>query len=150
MKESNMSDSILYFEDVSVGIEIPALTKPPITEVQLVKYAGASGDFNPIHTVHHYAEKAGLGGVIAHGMLGMGFAGEHITNWIGESGALKKLKVRFTAMTRPGDVVTAGGKVTGKEKVGHENFVHCDIWVEKADGTKTITGAATVSLPSRS
>ena len=142
-----MSKNNLYFEDIKEGDEIPSLTKPPITEIQLVKYAGASGDFNPIHTVHHYAENAGLGGVIAHGMLSMGFAGEHVTKWIGENGTLKRLKVRFTAMTRPGDVVTAKGKVTGKKQVDGENLVECDIWIEKADGTKTITGNATVSLP---
>jgi acyl dehydratase len=144
-----MAGTILCFEDVTEGDEIPTLTKPPITEVQLVKYAGASGDFNPIHTVHHYAEKAGLGGVIAHGMLSMGFAGEHVTKWIGESGTLKRLKVRFTAMTRPGDVVTMKGKVTGKKQVDDENLVDCDIWIETEDGTKTIIGNATVSLPVR-
>ena len=110
-----MADAKVNFDDVRPGDEIPSLTKPPVTEVQLVKYAGASGDFNPIHTVHHYAEKAGLGGVIAHGMLSMGFAGEHITKWLGETGTLKRLKVRFTAMTRPGDVVTLKGKVTDKK-----------------------------------
>jgi acyl dehydratase len=144
-----MSKDTVYFEDVEEGTEIPFLTKPPITEVQLVKYAGASGDFNPIHTVHHYAEKAGLGGVIAHGMLSMGFAGEGVTKWIGENGTLKRLKVRFTAITRPGDVVTIKGKVTEKEQVNDENLVICDIWIEKNDGAKTITGSATVSLPAR-
>jgi acyl dehydratase len=145
-----MADAGIYFDDVNVGDEMTGLTKPPITEVQLVKYAGASGDFNPIHTVHHYAEKAGLGGVIAHGMLSMGFAGEHVTKWIGESGTLKRLKVRFTAMTRPGDVVTLKGNVTDKKLAEGENLVECEFWVEKEDGTKTIKGDATVALPSRS
>ncbi len=142
-----MAETPLYFDDVSVGDEIPSLTKPPVTEVQLVKYAGASGDFNPIHTVHHYAEKAGLGGVIAHGMLSMGFVGEHVTRWMGESGTLKRLKVRFVAMTRPGDVVTLKGKVTEKRESGGERLVECDVWAEKQDGTKTVTGSATVALP---
>lgn len=144
-----MANAHLYFDDVNVGDEVTSITKPPITEVQLVKYAGASGDYNPIHTVHHYAEKAGLGGVIAHGMLSMGFAGEHVTKWIGEEGDLKRLKVRFTSMTRPGDVVTLKGKVTGKKTEGGENLVECDIWIEKEDGTKTIVGDATVALPAR-
>lgn len=144
-----MADAKVYFDDVRPGDEIPSLTKPPVTEVQLVKYAGASGDFNPIHTVHHYAEKAGLGGVIAHGMLSMGFAGEHITKWPGETGTLKRLKVRFTAMTRPGDVVTLKGKVTDKKTADGENLVECEIWAETQDGAKTITGTATVALPGR-
>ena len=144
-----MADAHLYFDDVSVGDEVPSITKPSITEVQLVKYAGASGDYNPIHTVHHHAEKAGLGGVIAHGMLSMGFAGEHVTKWIGESGDLKRLKVRFTSMTRPGDVVTLKGKVTDKRQAEGENLVDCDIWIEKEDGAKTIVGNATVALPAK-
>lgn len=144
-----MADAQLYFDDINVGDEITSITKPPITEVQLVKYAGASGDYNPIHTVHHFAERAGLGGVIAHGMLSMGFAGEHVTKWIGEEGDLKRLKVRFTSMTRPGDVVTLKGTVTDKKSDGGENLVECDIWIEKEDGTKTIVGDATVGLPSR-
>jgi acyl dehydratase len=144
-----MADAQLYFDNVNVGDEITSITKPPITEVQLVKYAGASGDYNPIHTVHHFAEKAGLGGVIAHGMLSMGFAGEHVTKWIGEEGDLKRLKVRFTSMTRPGDVVTLKGKVTDKKLGVGENLVECDIWIEKEDGSKTIVGDATVALPAR-
>ena len=144
-----MANAQLYFDDVNVGDEITSITKPPITEVQLVKYAGASGDYNPIHTVHHFAEKAGLGGVIAHGMLSMGFAGEHVAKWIGEEGDLKRLKVRFTSMTRPGDVVTLKGNVSDKKTDGGESLVECDIWIEKEDGTKTIVGDATVALPSK-
>jgi acyl dehydratase len=144
-----MAHAQTYFDDITAGDEIPGLTKPPITEVQLVKYAGASGDYNPIHTVHHHAEKAGLGGVIAHGMLTMGFAGEHVTKWIGKGGEIKRLKVRFTSMTRPGDVVTLKGKVTDKKQAGGENLVECEIWAEKQDGSKTITGTATVALPTR-
>lgn len=144
-----MGDTKIYFEDVNIGDEIPSLTKPPITEVQLVKYAGASGDYNPIHTVHHYAEKAGLGGVIAHGMLSMGFVGEHVTTWIGGAGTLKRLKVRFAAMTRPGDVITLKGTVAEKRKADGEKLVDCDVWAEKEDGTKTVRGSATVALPER-
>lgn len=144
-----MANATPYFDDVKAGDELPSLTKEPITEVQLVKYAGASGDFNPIHTVHHYAEKAGLGGVIAHGMLSMAFVGQHVTRWIGEAGTLRRLKVRFAAMTRPGDVITLKGKVTGKSRAGEENLVTCEVWAEKADGTKTVTGEAAVALPAR-
>ncbi len=141
-----MADSQLKFDDINVGDAVPSLTKPAITEVQLVKYAGASGDYNPIHTVHHHAEKAGLGGVIAHGMLSMGFAGEHVTKWLGEGGELKRLRVRFTSMTRPGDVVTLKGTVTGKRQEADENLVDCDIWIEKEDGSKTIVGDATLAV----
>ncbi|RJP26916.1 MAG: dehydratase [Candidatus Abyssobacteria bacterium SURF_5] len=144
-----MAGQTVYFDDVNVGDEIPSLAKDPITEVQLVKYAGASGDFNPIHTVHHYAEKAGLGGVIAHGMLSMGFVGQHVTRWMGEAGELKRLKVRFAAMTRPGDVITLKGKILGKRETGGDSLVDCELWAEKQDGTRTVAANATVALPRR-
>ena len=142
-----MTTETIRFTDVNAGDEIPALIKGPITEVQLVKYAGASGDFNPIHTVHQYAEKAGLGGVIAHGMLSMAFVGQHLTDWIGENGTLKRLKARFVAVTRPGDVITLKGKVIGKRKDAGENLVDCEVWAQKQDGAKTLTGEATVAFP---
>lgn len=142
-----MAEARRLFKDIEVGDEMPALTKPPITEVQLVKYAGASGDFNPIHTVHHYAEKAGLGGVIAHGMLTMAFVGEHVTKWLGAEGTLKSLKVRFAAITRPGDIITVKGNVLAKRQSSGENLVDCEVWAEKDDGTKTVIGKATAALP---
>jgi acyl dehydratase len=81
-----------------------------ITHTQLVKYAGASGDFNPIHTVVPKAEEAGLGGVIAHGMLIMGFMGRAITQWF-SSGDLADFSVRFKAMTKPGEHIIVTGRV---------------------------------------
>src|SRR2546422_7035143 len=61
------------FEDVTVGDELPRLVKGPIEQIQLTRYAGASGDFNPIHQDEAFARAAGMGGVFAHGMLSMGF-----------------------------------------------------------------------------
>ena len=94
------------FETVDVGDDLPPLTTAPITETQLVRYAGASGDFNPIHTVPHMAEQAGLGGVIAHGMLVMGLVGR------GASGN----KVKFSGGTysaHPASMLAATGIVEG-------------------------------------
>ncbi|MGX9135118.1 MaoC/PaaZ C-terminal domain-containing protein [Rummeliibacillus sp. JY-2-4R] len=86
------------------------IVKEEITHTQLVKYAGASGDFNPIHTVVPFAEEAGLGGVIAHGMMIMGFIGQAIGEWF-STDDLEKFSVRFKAMTRPGERITVRGKV---------------------------------------
>jgi hypothetical protein len=72
-----------YFEDVSVGYEVH-LTKPPITRLQIAKFAGASGDFNPSNVDEDIArEIGGMGGVFAHGMIGMGFIGQMLTDWVG-------------------------------------------------------------------
>ncbi|RNF38929.1 MaoC/PaaZ C-terminal domain-containing protein [Planococcus salinus] len=92
------------------GHEFPVLEKEEITHTQLVRYAGASGDFNPIHTVVPAAEKAGLGGVIAHGMLLMGFVGQAIGTWFPDQ-EMTEFSVRFKAMTRPGEQITVTGQI---------------------------------------
>ena len=73
----------IYFEDVQVGDDLPALVKGPIQQIQLTRYAGASGDFNPIHQDDEFARAAGMGGVFAHGMLSMGFVAQALTDWAG-------------------------------------------------------------------
>lgn len=87
------------------------LTKPPITHTQLVRYAGASGDFNPIHTVVPIAHQAGLPDVIAHGMLVMGFAGQALAQWFPRQN-LRTFNVRFANMTHPGEVLIVTGQIT--------------------------------------
>src|SRR5438094_1197457 len=103
----------LYYEDVQVGDTIPRLVKAPVTHLQLVRYAGASGDFNPLHTDPQVGETLGFGGIIAHGMLIMGFVGQMLSDYIGP-GALKSFGVRFKGMTHLGDVITCTGTITNK------------------------------------
>lgn len=90
--------------------QLDPIVKDEITHTQLVRYAGASGDFNPIHTVVPFAEEAGLGGVIAHGMMIMGFIGQAIGQWFSIDD-LAKFSVRFKAMTKPGERITVRGNV---------------------------------------
>ena len=66
----------LYWEDVPADGAMPPLVKAPIEQIQLTRYAGASGDFNPIHQDDAFAKAAGMGGVFAHGMLSMGFVAQ--------------------------------------------------------------------------
>src|SRR5215469_7948504 len=96
--------ALVYFEDVQIGDEIPRLVKTPITHLQLIKYAGASGDFNPLHTDPKVGEAIGTGGIIAHGMLIMGFLGQLLSDYVGPQ-ALRTFGVRFTGMTHMGDVI---------------------------------------------
>ncbi|MFJ7735542.1 MaoC/PaaZ C-terminal domain-containing protein [Lysinibacillus sp. NPDC097287] len=96
--------------------ELEVIQFPEITHIQLVKYAGASGDFNPIHTVEPFAVQAGLGGVIAHGMLVMGFIGESIPKWF-ENYAIKKFSGRFKGMTKPGEKIVISGHII-EERAG--------------------------------
>jgi acyl dehydratase len=83
-----------------------------IQRTHIVKYAGASGDFNPLHHDDGIAQKmAGYPGVFAHGMLSMGLTGRMLTDWVGPTG-LKSFGVRFTRQVWPGDTLTTKGEVT--------------------------------------
>ncbi len=95
-----------------VGEDLEARTLPPVTRLQLIKYAGASGDFNPIHTVDEAAEEAGLKGVIAHGMLTLATMGLLFSPYL-EHGYVKDFRARFSGMVYVGDVLEIGGRVTG-------------------------------------
>jgi acyl dehydratase len=141
----------VYFEDVAIGQEMPPLVKPPIQQIQLTRYAGASGDFNPIHQDEAFARAAGMGGVFAHGMLSMGFVAQSVTDWAGV-GTVRALGVRFAALVRLGDVITCRGRVVStrpaKDSSG-EHLVDLECWAENQKGEKVVTGHATVALPSR-
>ena len=141
----------VYAEDIQVGSEMPVLAKPPIQQIQLTRYAGASGDFNPIHQDAAFAKAAGMGDVFAHGMLSMGFVAQSVTDWLGV-GSVRKLHVRFAAIVRLGDVVTCRGRVLAirPPKNGDgPSLVDLELWAENQKGEKVITGKATAALPSR-
>jgi acyl dehydratase len=106
------------YDEVEVGTELPAQTFP-VHRANLVMYAGASGDFNPIHWNERFATAVGLPNVIAHGMFTMAEAVRVVTDWVGDPGAVEEYGVRFT---RPvvvpdddtGAAIEVTGKVTGK------------------------------------
>jgi acyl dehydratase len=132
--------------DWEAGMELPALHKEPITYTQLVKYAGASGDFNPIHTVIPVAEQAGLGGVIAHGMLIMGMAGQAIGQWFPRQD-LRLFHVRFSAMTRPGEEIVVKGRVLERvTAMNGEPRLSCEVTAENAQGEIKLRGAFQVRV----
>ena len=140
----------LYWEDVTAEHSMPPLVKPPIQQIQLTKYAGASGDFNPIHQDDAFARAAGMDGVFAHGMLSMGFVAQSVTDWVGV-GRVRRISVRFAALVRLGDVITCRGRVTAKRAPqGREDGqVDLELWAENQKSEKVVTGRATVALPSR-
>jgi acyl dehydratase len=138
----------LYVEDVEVGREIPPLVKGPVEQIQLTRYAGASGDFNPIHQDDEFAKAAGMGGVFAHGMLTMGFVAQAVTDWAG-AGAVRKIGVRFTGLVRLKDTVTCRGRVLEKSSKDGVHTVELDVWAENQRGEQVVSGRAVVGLPSR-
>ena len=105
-----MSNPKLAFEDLSVGKEHEAVLVENLSRTQIVQYAGASGDFNPIHHDEVFAQKAGYPSVFAHGMLSMGLTGTLLTEWLGD-GVLRSFGVRFVRQVWPGDTLTAKATV---------------------------------------
>ncbi len=138
----------LYYQDVAVGDEITPLVKQPTTR-QLVMWAGASGDYNPIHYDKDLAQSRGLSGVIVPGQLVCAFLGQLMTDWIGERGILRKLSCSYKGMNYPGQAVTGKGMVTKKYVQDGEHYVECSLWAENPKGEKTASGKAIVILPSK-
>ena len=105
------------YDDVEVGTELPAKTFP-INRILLVQYAGASGDFNPIHTQETFAKAVGLPDVIAHGMYTMAVAARVVTEWAGDPGAVVGYGTRFSKPvvvdSGEGAVIEVSGEVTEK------------------------------------
>lgn len=149
----------LYFEDVEVGSEVTPLAKVATTQM-LVRWAGASGDFNPLHYDATFATSQGVGSPIVHGALKRAWLGQLMTNWIGEQGFLKQFSCQYRGMDYPrkmktmtepeeGETWWCKGTVTKKYVDGDQHIVECDIWVENGQGEKTTPGSATVILPPR-
>jgi acyl dehydratase len=139
----------LYFEDVQVGDALPQLVKEPMTHLRLVRYAGASGDFNPLHTDPKVGEEIGTGGIIAHGMLIMGFVGQLVSDYVGPE-ALRKFGVRFKGMTRLDDVITCTGTVTEKYEIDGEARIAGKVQAVDQNGDVKVAGTFVAALPHKS
>jgi len=134
------------YDQVNVGDEIPSLSVE-LNQMMLWMYAGASGDFNPIHVDKEFAETVGLGGTIAHGLSSMARMGKCVTDWAGDPGALRKFKVRFARPARPGDTITFWGKVTEKKEEDGKKLVVLEVSAENQNGVQVLTnGEAVVEL----
>ncbi|MEU9791706.1 MaoC family dehydratase [Streptomyces sparsogenes] len=124
------------YDDVEVGAELPA-QEFPVTRATLVRYAGASGDFNPIHWNEKFAKEVGLPDVIAHGMFTMAEAGRVVTDWVGDPAAVVEYGVRFTKPVvvpndEKGSVIEVTAKVAAKLD-DEARTVRVDITATSAD-----------------
>jgi acyl dehydratase len=136
------------FADVTVGAELPAMSYP-VNRLSLVKYCGASGDFNFIHWNERIARSVGLPNVIAHGMFTMAQAGRYVTDWAGDAGALVEFGVRFSAMVVvPDDDTGATIEVSGtvEEKLDG-NLVAVALTAKSGDAKVLTRARAVVRLP---
>lgn len=135
-------------DDCAVGDAIPPLERE-IDLPTLVRYAGASGDFNPIHYDPRFAKAAGLDGVIGHGAFAMALVSSAVTGWVGDSGLLRRLSLRFASPYRLGDVLIVTGTVTDR-RVDGDGVVSVDLDLRcvNQEGTEVVRNA-TATLQSR-
>ncbi|GIX46001.1 MAG: MaoC-like dehydratase [Candidatus Tectimicrobiota bacterium] len=121
---------------------------PRLSRTQIVRYAGASGDFNPIHHDEKFAIRAGNETVFAHGMLSMGLMGKMLTDWVGD-GNLRYFRLRFVNRVWPLDTVTYRAVVTDKREENGESIIVADLYAENQYGIRTVEGSMRAALPRR-
>jgi acyl dehydratase len=140
-------DSSVFYDDITVGAVAPARSYT-LTRTDLVKYAGASGDYNPMHHDDVQAKEVGLPSVFGHGMYSAGLVATALTDYVGV-GQLTRYKVRFAKQTWPGDVLTTAITVTGKRTEDGRNLVDFACELANQDGVAVVVGEATAELPVR-
>ena len=130
-------------DNAFVGDKIPDLVIEPITRSTLALYAGASGDHNPIHIDLDFAKEAGMKDVFAHGMLIMAYLGKAVTNIVPQSN-LKNFSVRFSSITKIGDILTCSGEVKKIDKNNSKKTIVLDLIVSDKYGDIKISGVASI------
>jgi acyl dehydratase len=139
-----MGEKKLSFADVKIGDEAP-VTSHKLTRTDLVKYAGASGDFNPMHHDEVAAQAAGQPSVFGHGMFSMGLLGSALTDYVGV-GNLVRYQVRFARQTWPDEVLSSKIVVTGKREEDGKKLVDLALTLSNGDGEDKLIGEATASV----
>jgi len=135
----------LRYADVREGDEVPKFEVKNLTRTDIVKYAGASGDFNPIHHDETFAKGAGYPTVFAHGMLNAGFVSKCLTDYVGRQN-LRKFSVSFRNQVWPGDTITCGGKVTRKFEERGEKRIEGELFAVNQKGEVAISGSFVAAL----
>lgn len=128
------------------GDELPTLAPELVTRERILDFAGASGDFNPMHVDDVTNVDRGMGGVFAHGMLGTAFVGRVVTDHLGDI-PLTSLSIRCTRIVRPGDTLTARGVVESKGLVDGQLHVVFRLEAVNQDDQITHAGTATITIP---
>ncbi|MDH4144012.1 MAG: MaoC/PaaZ C-terminal domain-containing protein [Acidimicrobiia bacterium] len=133
----------LQASELKVGDTHSEVVVDNLSRTQIVMYAGASGDYNPVHSDEVFVTKvAGYPTVFAHGMLSMGLTGKMLTNYVGD-GRLKHYGVRFTSQVWPGDTLTATAEVTAvRTDDAGDQVVDLEITTTNQDGVAVIKGSA--------
>ena len=127
-------------KELSIGDSLPEVKLDPVTRLDLIKYAGASGDFNPIHTIDAEAENAGLPGIIAHGMWTMGNLAKLFTPYL-ETGFIREYAIRFRGMVFLGDVVSLNATLKDKQ----DSELTFEVAAVNQDGRDVLKGSVVYS-----
>ena len=136
----------LKASEIKVGDTHQERIVEDLKRTQIVQYAGASGDYNPIHTDEIYATKvAGYPSVFAHGMLSMGMTGKMLTHYVGD-GRLVKYGVRFTRQVFPGDTLDAKATVEAIREEGSQFYVDLTVETVNQDGQVVVSGTASAKI----
>lgn len=136
----------LKASEVKVGDSYQEEVCNNLSRTQIVQYAGASGDYNPLHSDEIFTKEiAGYPSVFAHGMLSMGMTGKMLTNWVGD-GRLTYYGVRFTAQVFPGATLTAKATVTDVREENGETIADLEVSTTDEEGTEVIKGKASARL----
>jgi acyl dehydratase len=127
--------------DYQIGDELPSREWHP-TKEQIKQYAEVVGDFNLIHLDEAFAREAGMGGIIAHGMMTMAQAGAMLTEWLKNEGSIENFEVRFENMVRPGDIIVCSGRIKEKKS----DILKCDVLVTNNGQLRILSGSAVVKM----
>jgi acyl dehydratase len=136
------------FEDLSVGDQAPPLVVEDLSRTNFVRYAGASGDFNPMHHDDTVATSVGNPSVFGHGMLTAGYMARVVKDWLGPE-ALRRFQVRFSKQVWPGETLTCTATITELHDEGAESLADLELVVTNADGESKLTGSATAVVSKR-
>jgi acyl dehydratase len=132
------------YDDLDVGAQAPPLVVENLTRTNFVRYAGASGDFNPMHHDDTIATQVGNPSVFGHGMLTAGLMARVVKDWLGPE-AMRRFQVRFAKQVWPGDTITFSAKVSAKRADGDEHLVDLECVATNQDGVEVLTGTATAA-----
>jgi acyl dehydratase len=127
------------------GASGPDASVGPITRTDIVRYAGAGGDFNPIHHDEEFARAAGMPTVFSIGMHTAGVLAQYLAQWVGQPN-VRRLSVRFTGQVWPGDTLTLGGRVAGVEEAGAERLAQLELQAARQTGDIVLKGSAVVRV----
>lgn len=141
-----MTAGQLYFEDVTVGMALPPLTKTP-SNTLLFLYSAITWNPQRIHFDKDYTLSEGYRDIIVHGPLRGAFLSQLLTHWIGDEGTLKKLSYANRDIAYVNEPLTCKGMVTRTWAEDSKGAVECEIWAENAHGTRLTLGQATVMVP---